>query len=90
MLERTEGSSNTITTPFMKFTDLERNAIMSAGYSRFSVLQMTYRCFSCFSSFNFKISYEVGYYSHYYSHFTDIETRDESTVSRIQSPAVLL
>lgn len=73
----------------MKFTDLERNAIMSAGYSQFGVLQMTYRRFSCFSSFNFKISYEVGHYYHY-SHFTDTETRDESTVSRIQSPAVLL
>ena len=57
----------------MKFTDLERNEIMSAGYSWFSVFQITYRRFSFFSSFNFKISYEVGYYYHY---FTDKEARD--------------
>lgn len=35
-----EGSSTPIMIPFMKFTDLERITI-SAGYSRFSVFQVT-------------------------------------------------
>lgn len=76
-----EGSSTTITTPFMKFTDLERITIMSDGYSWFSVFQVTYRYFSLFISFNFKNILWSRCYYHHYSHFTGKEIMDQSQIA---------
>lgn len=86
--------SSTTTTLFMKFTDLERITIMSAGYSWFSVFQVMHRCFSCFISFNLKnILWDLCHY-HHYSHFREKKLGTKAkqlviSIKRIQNQAVL-